>query len=1012
MAVRRKPSRQRIAPKSSSKTKPKHRPSASTDSPVARTKQTRPTEIYSDQAGFPIVGIGASAGGLEALEEFFRHMSPDSGMAFVVVSHQPTGRTSLLPGLLMQCTTMPLLEVTDGITVEPNHVYLAPAGKNLALLQGVFHLMELDQRDRVPLPIDYFFRSLAEDQKHKVIGIILSGTGTDGTLGLKAIKGESGMTMAQEVESAKYGGMPRSAIAAGAIDVIRPVAHMPGQLIAYAKGLFKTTPISDLASTELDRAEILQKLFVLLRDRTGCDFSLYKANTSSRRIERRMNVHQIEDLGQYVRFLQSNQEEIDALFHELLIGVTSFFRDRQAFEVFEQKGLPFLFDDKADGAPLRIWVTGCSTGEEAYSLAILLREFLMERKSRRRVEIFATDIDGQAIATARTGLYPAGISDDITPVRLQRFFTKEDGWYRVKKEIRDLVIFAVHNLLTDPPFTKLNLVSCRNTLIYLETKAQQNLLATFHYALKPKGLLWLGPSETNSGFEERFMSVDKKWKLFTRDATSGVLPYLERFAIGLTHTGVDTVPIGDVDRRAAARKVPALVEQLLMGRYVPASVVADTQGEVVYIHGHTGAYLEPAPGPQPQHLLDMAREGLKHELSAMLQQAAGRQTEIVRRGIRVRANGAVNVVTVTVRRIAEPDSLQGLFWVIFEPVPAARKQEESRSTPSVRKVQTGLHRELEETKQRLQHTIEEVQTSNEELKSANEELQSTNEELQSTNEELETAKEELQSLNEELVTVNAELQGKLDELSGVNDDLTNLLNSTEVATIFVDNLLCIKRFTPEAKKVVNLIVSDVGRPLSDISSRIVSDQILEDTRDVLDTLIFKEREVQTTDGIWYFMRIFPYRTAKNTIEGLVLTFLNITKMKRAEQTSQAALDSAQNIVETIGVPLLVLDEELRALSANQSFYETFHLTAQKTEQQLIYNVGNGMFNIQKLRQLLEEILPHDASFEDFMIDQDFPAIGRRVLALKAWRLRPESTLPARILLVLEDITDRQRSKES
>lgn len=533
---------------------------------------TASAEVASEDGSFPIVGIGASAGGLEALEEFLRHMPADSGMAFIIVSHQPTGRASLLPSLLRQCTSMPVLDATDGRQVEPNHVYVAQAGKNLALLRGKLHLMDPDLRDRVPLPIDYFFRSLAEDRKHNAIGMILSGTGTDGTLGLKAIKGESGMTIAQEVESAKYGGMPRNAIAAGAIDIIRPVARMPEQLIAYTEGLFKTPPLSDMAPIGFDRGEILDKIFVLLRDRSGCDFSPYKPNTIRRRIERRMNVHQIEDLDHYLRFVQTDPEELDTLFHELLIGVTSFFRDHQAWEVFAQKGVPLLFGDKSNGSRIRIWVTGCSTGEEAYSLAILLREFLTEQKLRCKIEIFASDVDPQAIEIARSGLYPAGISGDLTPARLQRFFTKEDSWYRVKKDIRDLLVFAVHNLLTDPPFTRMDLVSCRNVLIYLEAKAQQKLLATFHYALKPNGLLWLGSSETLGGFENHLRSIDKKWKLFARDDTAGALPYLQRFAI-------DAIPPAG-GKVAGAERVSPLITQLLLERHVPPSVIINASGKV------------------------------------------------------------------------------------------------------------------------------------------------------------------------------------------------------------------------------------------------------------------------------------------------------------------------------------------------------------------------------------------------------------------------------------------------
>ena len=479
--------------------------------------------------GFLIVGIGASAGGLEAMEEFFRHMPPNSGIAFVVVSHQHAGHVSLLPSLLSRCTAMPVVEATDGMEVEANHVCLAPGGINLAIIHGTLHFMEPALQERVPLPIDYFFRSLAEDQKQRAVGIILSGTGTDGTLGLRAIKAESGMTIAQEPQSAKYQGMPRSAITAGVVDVVQPANQMSEPLLAYARSLTRPAP----ALPERDVSQNLQKIYILLRDRTGNDFSLYKENTIHRRIERRMNVHQIANLRQYLRFVQANPSELDALFQELLIGVTSFFRDPEAFEVLVAKRLPSLVKGKPEGAALRLWVAGCSTGEEAYSLAILLREYLTQQKLRLTVQIFASDLDSRAIETARAGLYPVGIAGDLTPERLQRFFTKEDSSYRVKKEIRDLVVFATHNILTDAPFTKLDLLSCRNLLIYLGTKAQHKLLPLFHYALKPKGILFLGSSETIGGFERLFTVIDRKWKLFRRTAEPGKFPRLERFPGGL-----------------------------------------------------------------------------------------------------------------------------------------------------------------------------------------------------------------------------------------------------------------------------------------------------------------------------------------------------------------------------------------------------------------------------------------------------------------------------------------------
>jgi len=958
--------------------------------------------------GFLIVGIGASAGGLEAMEEFFRHMPPGSGMAFVVVSHQHAGHVSLLPSLLSKCTAMPVVEATDGMAVEANRVYLAPGGNSLAILHGTLHLMELPSQERVPLPIDYFFRSLAEDHKQRAVGIILSGTGTDGTLGLRAIKAESGLTIAQEPQSAKYQGMPRSAIAAGVVDVVQPASQLAEPLHAYARSL--TRPTRPLP--EREAAPTLHKIFILLRDRTGIDFALYKENTIHRRLERRMHVNQIETLPRYFRFVLANPHELDTLCQELFIGVTNFFRDPQAFEALVQKGLPGLVDGKPEGATLRVWVPGCSTGEEAYSLAILIREYLTQRQSRLIVQIFASDADSRAIEMARTGLYPVGISGDITPERLRRFFTHEDSSYRVKKEIRDLVVFATHNVLTDAPFTKLDLLSCRNLLIYLETKAQRTLLPLFHYALKPGGILFLGSSETIGGFERLFSSIDRKWKLFRRTAEAGSLPHLEWFPGGLI-TGTTEI---QADSEASLpvthpTPIPNLIQQLLVSRYAPPAVVVNRRGEVVYIHGHVGAYLEPPPGEPTHQLIEMAREGLQHDLALALHQAASKEDDVVRHDVRVKASGGVILVNVNVKRITEPEVLQGLFLVTFDQVragkPAAQKGAPARASAPKKNEEAGLKRELEFTKQRLHQTIEALQTSNEELKSTNEELQSTNEELQSTNEELETTKEELQSLNEELVTVNAELQGKLDALSDAHDDLQNLLNSTEVATIFLDNELRIKRFTAEAKRVSNLMAIDVGRPWSDIVSKLVYDRLLEDAQDVLRTLVVKEREVQATDGSWFFLRILPYRTAKNIIDGLVLTFLDITKLKEAERAIQAARGLAASIVETVREPLLVLDEQLRVVSANPAFYRAFQVAPREVEQQLLYHLCHGAWNIPALRQLLEEILPKSTSFQDFLVDKTFPPHGRKILALNGRRLLQEAGHPARILLAMEEVREQQ-----
>lgn len=997
--------------KISSKTLP-----SSPKPPTPLKKSPRSFKARKPQTAFPIVGIGASAGGLEAFEEFFTRMPSDSGLAFVVVPHQSPSHISLLPGLLQKCTTMPVMEVADGLVLKPDTVYLALAGKNLGLLNGRLQLMEPALQDRLPLPIDYFFRSLAEDQKHRAIGVILSGTGSDGALGLKAIKGESGMTMAQEPQSAKYTGMPQSAIATGIVDYVCSPTQMPEQILAYIRGPY-LTPMPSGSDEEKDVGPFLQKVFVLLRDRTGNDFSLYKTNTVRRRIERRMNVHQIESPKQYLRYLVENPHELDALFQEILIGVTSFFRDPAAFEILAHQGLPILLNSKSDGDLVRVWVPGCGTGEEAYSLAILLREYMADRKVRFHVQVFGTDLDAQAIEVARKAIYPAGIANDVTPKRLERFFIKEDSNYRVKKDIRDLVIFAQHNLLADPPFTKLDLLSCRNLLIYLEGRTQRRLFPLFHYALKDPGLLFLGSSETIGDFEEGlFETVDRKWKVYQRKAGATDRTSLEGLPVGGIKTERESLVGVDRSRRDPAPSIPAMVETMLLEQYAPACVFVNERGEVVYIHGRTGTYLEPAPGQPNLILLNMAREGLRYDLATALHEATIKGKEIVRQDVHVKTNGTFVSVDLAVKQIDEPEPLRGLYQVTFASKPEGpsgnlKGKKKASAKPAKRDVapSPGILQELGYTKQRLQRTIEALQTSNEELKSTNEELQSTNEELQSTNEELETSKEELQSLNEELVTVNAELQGKIDELSATNDDLDNLLNSTQIATVFLDNDLNIKRFTPASKKIINLIATDVGRPLADIASKLSGERLIEDAQTVLRTLVFHEGEIQASGGAWYIIRILPYRTARNTIDGLVLTFLNITEVKKAEIAAREAQEFAESIIQTVRQPLMVLDGELRVVKANQALYHMFHLAPSEVEQQFLYQVGEGEWDIPALRRLLEEVLPQNSKFQDFRIEHAFPRVGQRSLVLNGRRLEQEPGKPRLIFLAMEDVTEERQN---
>ncbi len=960
---------------------------------------------------FPIVGLGASAGGLEALEKFLAHVPPDAGIAFIVVTHLHPGHVSLLPELLGKCTRMPVRQAADGLVVAPNTVYMSLPEGYLAILHGTLHLMEPDEPGLLRLPIDYFFRSLAEDQKEKAIGIVLSGTGTDGTLGLKAIKGAAGMTMAQEPDSAMYSGMPASAIGSGLVDYILPVEQLPQRLVAYTEGPY-------LAAVELEPGEDslpepIQKILVCLRARAGHDFSVYKGNTLRRRIERRINVYQLKGPEQYLRLLHENPHELDLLFQELLIGVTNFFRDPDAFASLAKTVVPQLLAARPATDPLRLWVAGCSTGEEAYSLAMLLREGMDKLNQPIPVQIFGTDLDHEAIEVARRGFYPEGVARDVRSERRARFFIKGDGGYRIKQEIREMVIFAPQNVLKDPPFTKLDLIACRNLLIYVKPAAQERLLALFHYALKAGGTLFLGSSESVTGMSDHFVIMDKKWKIFSRkDAGAGrSLP--TEFAPAATRGEAGTGGHTDMVERTRNQLLSALIEKMLLARYAPASVIVNDRGDILYIHGRTGDYLEPATGQPRLNILEMAREGLRIELPAALRRAATQKGEVVHAGVRVKTNGSFSSVRLTVVKLAEPESVRDLLLVTFalEPfvkLPAsARKPTRPAQDASLPARVPELERELHYTRETLQGTVEELQTTNEELKSTNEELQSTNEELQSANEELETSKEEMQSLNEELQTVNAQLQGRLDDLALANDDMQNLLNSTAIATIFLDEQLHIKRFTAEATKLVKLIPSDVGRPIGDLASNLQYDQLQADAAEVLQKLGSKQKEVQTKDGEWRQVRIHPYRTTENVIQGLVVTFVDINGLKHAERAAQQARADAESIVATVRKPLLVLDDKLCIVSANRAFLEVFKTSARAVEHRLIYELGAGQWNLPALRQLLEEVLPRNHTFEDFKVEQDFPGLGRKTLLLNARQLRREPGAAGMILLAFEDVTVRE-----
>jgi len=848
---------------------------------------------------FPIVGIGASAGGLGAFEAFFSGMPTevDPGMAFVLVQHLAPDHESILTELIRRYTRMEVFEVEDGMVVQPNCAYIIPPGRDMAFLNGTLQLLEPSAPRGQRLPIDFFFRSLAQDQGERGIGIVLSGTGSDGTLGVRAIKGEGGMVMAQTPDSTEFDGMPRSALGTGLVDFELPPAEMAAQLIAYVARAFGK-PTSRPATIPTPRMEnALKKIFILLRSQTSHDFSNYKPSTIHRRIERRMAVHQIDSLESYVKFMQQTPAEVEALFRDLLIGVTNFFRDTEAFQALEEQVIPKLFVDKPAGSVIRVWCPGCSTGEEAYSIAILLQERIEALKQSYSLQVFATDIDSRAVATARAGIYPASIAVDLSKERLARFFVAEpDGSaYRIHKGIRDLLVFSEQNVIKDPPFSKLDLISCRNLLIYMGGDLQKKLIPLFHYALIPGGMLFLGTSETVGEFGDLFSVVDRKAKLFQRkeDFRGGQRASLGHFIPPLTAIHA-TSPLATT-RMTFPVKLPLreLTEQALLQKATPAGALVNGQGDILYMHGRTGMYLELGSGEVGlPNILKMAREGLRRDLAQALHQAAGSKEPVHCPALRVKTNGHFTQVNLSVHPIApggaktEAAALEAaLYLIVLEEAPSTEVVNPAASTqatdPSldVDARITALTQELRAKEEYLQTANEELETSNEELKSSNEEMQSVNEELQSTNEELETSKEELQSVNEELATVNGELQTKVVDLSRANNDMNNLLAGTGIGTVFVDMRLRILRFTPTASAIINLISSDVGRPVGHLVSNLVGyNRLVADAQAVLDTLIPKEVEVQTTDGKWFTMRIQPYRTLDNMIEGAVLTFVETTEI--------------------------------------------------------------------------------------------------------------------------------------
>ncbi|MCU0664712.1 MAG: PAS domain S-box protein [Myxococcota bacterium] len=862
----------------------------------------------------PIVGLGASAGGLEALKSFFAEVVPESGLAYVVVVHLSPHQPSMMPTLLQSMTRIPIATAEDGDVIEPNHVYVVPPNKELNVFQGKVQLLE-----RLPkpysMPIDAFLRSLAQDQGALAAAVILSGTGSDGTLGAREIKAKEGLVLVQTETSAAYGGMPSSVIGTGLVDLVLRPEEMPARLVHY---FFQNRTLivpetSPDANAGPERGAWMNKIYGILRSCLGHDFSAYKSNTIERRIGRRMGLHQIDDLETYARFLRESPEEVSALFHDLLIGVTSFFRDPDSFEVLRGVALPQLLGSMPDATTFRVWVPGCSTGEEVYSLAIVLREHLEATSSRVKLQLFGTDINKSAVERARKGIYPGSIAADMGEERLRKFFHRDGDAFRIREEIRDCAVFSPHDLLMDPPFSRLDLLCCRNVLIYFGAEAQRRLLPLFHHTLRDGGVLMLGSSETVGGFTSLFSPLNEKWKIFRkRDVPPALRPKV--------HFPSDTTMLEPLPRKPPITTAATQLEdagqatrQTLLERFAPAAVLVDASGNMLHVHGRMGKYLEQHPGTPTLNIVELAREGLRGELSSALRQARTTKAPISRRQIVVQGG----LIDLHVQRLEPSQNVADRYLVVFEdletPEPRVDSTDAEAAAPDDSTARLAeLQKKLLLARESHQNTTDELESSNQDLKSSIEELQSYNEELQSSNEELESSKEELHSLNEELQTVNAELQGKLEELATARDAIRSLLDGTQIATIFLDKEQRVRRFTPQANAVVHLISSDIGRPFTHLASNLEKPGNLGAlVQTVLDSLVPKEKQVRTIDGAWYLMRILPYLTSEGIVDGTVLTFCDITDLKRTQERLLESQNRCHPAIELSSLVFAQTDRELR-----------------------------------------------------------------------------------------------------
>lgn len=952
-----------------------------------------------EETSFPIVGVGASAGGLEAFTQLLKALPADTGMAFVLVQHLAPTHPSALAEILSRATTMSVMEVEDESPVKPNHVYVIPPGRSMVIVNGTLQLLPREGHG-LHRPIDQFFRALAEDLGHQAIGVVLSGTASDGTLGLQAIKAEGGITFAQDA-TAQHEGMPHSAVASGCVDFVLPPLEIAREIVRISKHPYA---IPAAPTRKPDDKPNLADVIDVLRNATGVDFTHYKFNTLYRRVTRRMVFQKIDKLDEYVEHLRQTPAEVESLYQDILISVTSFFRDPEAFEVLKSVVFPRLLKDRSCHDPVRFWTLGCSTGQEAYSLAMAYTEAAEAAGSSVPFQLFATDLNPAGIEKARAGVYPRDIVHDVSPERLKRFFTETEGGYQISKIIRDACIFSRHNVLADPPFSRIDMISCRNLLIYLEPILQQRIVPTLHYSLKPDGCLWLGGSETIGSYRNLFEAEDAKHKIYSKKP--GPSPRNGPFPITKSG-GPRSRFIPSALQPTEPTDLPREADRVLLTKFAPPGVLITADLDIVQYRGDTSPYLAPAPGKASLSLLKMLREGLLVGVRSAVLRAREQNAPVRESGMRINSGDGHRDVAIEVIPVRGQRGPEAGFLVLFEENTSSGPRElhiaDVETDGDVAASENArLAQELAGTREYLQSVIEQQETANEELQSANEEVQSANEELQSTNEELETSKEEIQSSNEELATVNDELVNRIAESNLTNNDLNNLISSVEMAIVMVGPDLRVRRFTPLAEKLLNLIPSDVGRPLADIKLNLETLPDLEPLlTEVLTSVTPQEHDVRDKHGHWYSLRLRPYRTTDNKIDGVVVMLVDIDLLKRAQIYTES-------IVATVHEPLLVLDDNLKVRTASRAFYHEFRESPETIEGRLLFELGNGQWDISELRRLLEEVLLLGKPFEDFEVEYEFEQLGKRTMVLNGRQLLQIDGPTQSILLAIQDITERKQ----